>query len=85
MSSFTTLNQSRWHHKVAAIFNLGNSLFQNVKLTPLIRTPHYYGQFAVSPEKKLNTFSLNSTSLIWTPLVNTNTFYASLSVRIKGV
>ena len=40
------------HHKVVAIFNLGNSLFKNVKLTRLIWTPHYYGQFAVSPGKE---------------------------------
>ena len=57
MSSFTTLNQSRWHHKVAAIFNLGNSLFQNVELACLIRTPHYYGQFAVSPGKETQYIS----------------------------
>ena len=36
--------------------------------TPLIWTPHYYGQVALSLEKeKVLTFSLNSTRLIRTP------------------
>ena len=44
----------------------------------LIRTPHYYGQFALSLEKE--------SPYIFSKLnpLNTDTFYGLLSVRIKG-
>ena len=38
-----------------------------LRMTHLIQTPHYYGQFDLSLSKKSYTFSLNSTHL------NTNT------------
>ena len=50
--------------------------------TSLIRTPHYYGQFSLSWEKKILTFSLNSTCLILTPH-NMDTFYGPLSICIN--
>ena len=50
--------------------------------TSLIRTPHYYGQFSLSWEKKILTFSKNSTIIIMTPH-NTDTFYGPLSICIN--
>ena len=39
-----------------------------------IRTPHYYGQFALSLGKESLSFPLNSTWYLWTP-INIDTFY----------
>ena len=52
-----------------------NSFFAD---TCLILTPHYYGQFALSLGKQsLYIFSYFN-------LMNTDTFYGSLSVCVKG-
>ena len=50
--------------------------------TSLIWTPHYYGQFSLSWENKILTFSKNSARLILTPH-NMDTFYGPLSICIN--
>ena len=57
------------------------SLGKENSYTRLIRTPYYYGQFALSLGKKALTFSLNSTSLIRTPLL-TGTLSMALSMSL---